>query len=113
MTTEHHVSSTPDAPASDTRRTHDVFAVLAGRTATRRFTGERIDDATLDRLVTAMLAAPSASNKQAWAFVAVLAVMVLLAVLAAVGCGGVSKDGEGFRNRARLSGPVPVGGGGR
>ncbi|MEU6132850.1 nitroreductase family protein [Saccharopolyspora sp. NPDC047091] len=71
MTTEHRTANAPAPHASGSRQAHDFFAVLAGRTATRRFTGEPIDDATLDRLVTAMLAAPSASNKQAWAFVAV------------------------------------------
>lgn len=70
MTTEHDIASAP-GPRASARRTLDVFDVMAGRTATRRFTGEPIDDATLDRLLAAMLTAPSASNKQAWVFVAV------------------------------------------
>ncbi|MFI5775708.1 nitroreductase family protein [Nocardia sp. NPDC051570] len=41
------------------------------RRVVREYTDHRIDDTTLDQMLAAMLAAPSASNKQAWAFVAV------------------------------------------
>ncbi|MCA1226435.1 nitroreductase family protein [Saccharopolyspora sp. 6M] len=71
MTIEHDIANAPHPRASGVPQMLGVFDVMAGRTATRRFTGEPVDDATLDRLTTAMLAAPSASNKQAWAFVAV------------------------------------------
>ncbi len=37
----------------------------------RAFTAQRVEDSLLEPMLDAMLAAPSASNKQAWAFVAV------------------------------------------
>ncbi|OON72087.1 hypothetical protein B1H18_31350 [Streptomyces tsukubensis] len=45
--------------------------VLTSRTAVRQYTEEPVDDAMLDRLLDAMLSAPTAANKRAWAFVAV------------------------------------------
>ncbi len=41
------------------------------RNAVRNYTTEAVDDSSLERMLDAMLAAPSASNKQAWAFVVV------------------------------------------
>nr|WP_240979742.1 nitroreductase family protein [Streptomyces sp. HNM0574] len=45
--------------------------MLRSRAVVRRYTGEPVDDARLSDLLDAMLAAPTAANKQAWAFVAV------------------------------------------
>ncbi|WP_017593945.1 nitroreductase family protein [Nocardiopsis potens] len=54
----------PDQPS-------DFMRVLLGRSAVRDFTPEAIDPEVLRRLLDAMIAAPSAGNVQAWAFVAV------------------------------------------
>ncbi len=45
--------------------------VVTSRTAVRRYTDEPVDDRLLNHLLDAMLAAPTAANKQAWAFVTV------------------------------------------
>ncbi|WP_435111793.1 nitroreductase family protein [Nocardiopsis synnemataformans] len=44
---------------------------MTTRRAVRAFTDRPVDDSLLEPMLDAMLAAPSASNKQAWAFVAV------------------------------------------
>ncbi|MER5390984.1 nitroreductase family protein [Saccharopolyspora sp. NPDC002686] len=49
----------------------DVFETIRTRRAVRAYTAETIDDESVDRMVDAMLAAPTASNKQAWGFVVV------------------------------------------
>ena len=41
------------------------------RVSVREFTGEKISEAQLDTLLRAAMAAPSALNKQPWAFIAV------------------------------------------
>ncbi|MCP2168191.1 nitroreductase family protein [Goodfellowiella coeruleoviolacea] len=53
------------------RRVSDVFEVMRTRSAMRSYTEEPVADAVLERMLDALLAAPSASNKQAWAFVVV------------------------------------------
>ncbi|WP_217143777.1 nitroreductase family protein [Streptomyces sp. AC627_RSS907] len=55
----------PDGLDCETLRT------LRTRHVVRQYLPDEIEDATLDLLMEAALAAPSASNKQAWAFVAV------------------------------------------
>lgn len=49
----------------------DVLEVLRSRSAVRQYTDRPVGDDELDRLLEALLAAPSGGNKQAWAFVAV------------------------------------------
>jgi nitroreductase len=49
----------------------DALTVLRTRSAVRDFAPVPVDDRTVDLLVEAMLAAPSASNRQAWRFVVV------------------------------------------
>jgi nitroreductase len=49
----------------------DVFYVMRTRNAVRSYTAEAVDDASLERMLDALLAAPSASNKQAWSFIVV------------------------------------------
>jgi nitroreductase len=48
-----------------------ALEVLRTRSVVRHYTGEPVEESQIQQLVTAMLAAPSASNKQAWAFVMV------------------------------------------
>lgn len=55
-------------PQDQIRRT---LRVLNTRRAVRSFNDESVRDDLLDPLLDSMLAAPSASNKQAWAFVVV------------------------------------------
>ncbi|GAB3441488.1 nitroreductase family protein [Streptomonospora sediminis] len=62
--------ATRDTQQSARRPAH-LLQVLTTRRAVRSYTDRPVDDTTLDRLLDAMLAAPSASNKQPWAFVAV------------------------------------------
>ncbi|WP_344579366.1 nitroreductase family protein [Streptomyces lunalinharesii] len=47
------------------------MTVLKTRTAVRNYSKEPVDDALIERLLEAMLAAPTASNRQAWSFVVV------------------------------------------
>jgi nitroreductase len=47
----------------------DQLECLMGRRSTRKFTGEPIDDATLEKLLRAGMAAPSAGNQQPWRFI--------------------------------------------
>ena len=48
-----------------------ALRVLATRRAVRAFSGQAVDDVLVAPLLDAAVAAPSASNKQAWAFVSV------------------------------------------
>lgn len=48
-----------------------MLRVLTSRRVVRSFSDRPVDDETLERLADAMVAAPSASNKQAWGFVMV------------------------------------------
>ncbi|WP_049572039.1 nitroreductase family protein [Nocardiopsis sp. SBT366] len=52
-------------------RASQALHVLNTRTVVRSFSDRPVEDDLLNPLLDAMLAAPSASNKQAWAFVAV------------------------------------------
>ncbi|MFE1166273.1 nitroreductase family protein [Nocardiopsis sp. NPDC058789] len=52
-------------------RASQALHVLTTRRAVRSFTDRPVDDDLLEPLLDAMVAAPSASNKQAWAFVTV------------------------------------------
>ncbi len=47
----------------------DAMECILGRRSIRRFTDEPVDEATLDRLLHAAMAAPSAGNQQPWRFV--------------------------------------------
>ncbi len=53
------------------QRSFHVLQTLTTRRAVRAFADRPVDDSLLEPMLDAMLAAPSASNKQAWAFVAV------------------------------------------
>ncbi|MEN2417502.1 nitroreductase family protein [Streptomyces rimosus] len=61
--------TTPDVTGSGT--TTAFLRLLRSRAAVRRYTGEPVDDALLEELLGVMPTAPTAANKQAWAFVAV------------------------------------------
>lgn len=50
---------------------NEVFDNIMTRVSVREFTGEKISDAQIDTLLRAAMAAPSAINKQPWAFVVV------------------------------------------
>ncbi len=64
-------SSETDADPCPSQRSSHALQTLTTRRAVRAFTDRPVDDSLLDPMLDAMLAAPSASNKQAWAFVAV------------------------------------------
>jgi nitroreductase len=49
----------------------DVYQAIASRRSVRRFTGEKIDESTLNRILDAGRRAPSARNRQKWKFVVV------------------------------------------
>lgn len=49
--------------------TNDVWEVLSTARSVRRFTGESVDDATLDRCLQAATWAPNGANAQLWRFV--------------------------------------------
>ncbi|NJP98568.1 nitroreductase family protein [Nonomuraea sp. FMUSA5-5] len=49
----------------------DALRMLLTRTVVRQFTDRPVDDGLVELMLEAMVAAPSASNRQAWAFVAV------------------------------------------
>ncbi|GAA0393537.1 nitroreductase family protein [Streptomyces luteireticuli] len=49
----------------------DVLNVIRTRTVLRNYAPGSIDDELVDRMLECMLAAPTASNKQAWSFVVV------------------------------------------
>ncbi|QRX94398.1 nitroreductase family protein [Streptomyces noursei] len=49
----------------------DAWTVLKTRTAVRNYAKEPVDDALIEQLLEAMLAAPTASNRQAWSFMVV------------------------------------------
>ncbi len=65
------VDAGPAGPAGPAGSADAVLRVLRSRSVVRQYTGRQVDDEVLEMLVSAMLAAPTASNKQAWAFVAV------------------------------------------
>ena len=50
---------------------NEVFDNIMTRVSVREFTGEKISDAQIDTLLRAAMAAPSAINKQPWAFIVV------------------------------------------
>ena len=52
-------------------RATPALRVLTTRRVVRSFDGRPVEDELLDPMLDAMLAAPSASNKQAWAFVTI------------------------------------------
>lgn len=49
----------------------DLLDVLRSRTVLRNYSGKPVDDIVVDDLLSAMVSAPTASNKQAWSFVVV------------------------------------------
>jgi nitroreductase len=52
-----------------TETTSDIWAVMSTARTIRRFTNERVDEATLTRCLQAATWAPSGANAQAWRFV--------------------------------------------
>ena len=50
---------------------NEAIQNIMTRTSVREFTGEKITDAQIDTLLRAAMAAPSAINKQPWAFIVV------------------------------------------
>ena len=50
---------------------NQAINTIMTRVSVREFTGEKISDAQLDTLLRAAMAAPSAINKQPWAFIVV------------------------------------------
>lgn len=49
----------------------DAMTVIMNRRSVREFTAEGVDEGSLDRLVRAGMAAPTAKNTQPWAFIVV------------------------------------------
>lgn len=49
----------------------ETLQVLRSRTVLRNYAPEQLDDSLIDQMLECMLAAPTASNKQAWSFVVV------------------------------------------
>jgi len=49
----------------------DAFTVIHSRKSVRSFTGEKVNKESLDKILKAGMAAPTAVNKQPWSFVAV------------------------------------------
>jgi nitroreductase len=47
----------------------DLLECMMSRRSIRKFTGESVDEATVERLLRAAMAAPSAGNQQSWRFV--------------------------------------------
>ncbi|MFF8653953.1 nitroreductase family protein [Streptomyces huasconensis] len=60
------VSTSTARPPADA-----VLEVLRTRSAVRHYTGDPVDDILIDRMLDAAIAAPTAANRQAWAFVAI------------------------------------------
>lgn len=54
-----------------TKMENQVINNIMTRVSVREFTGEKISDAQIDTLLRAAMAAPSAINKQPWAFIVV------------------------------------------
>lgn len=65
------VVSTPAVSAAETAAIPDAMTVIHSRKSVRNFTGRSVDAETLTRIVKAGMAAPTAVNMQAWAFVIV------------------------------------------
>ncbi len=60
----------PGSRAAETGdRERDVLTVISERRATRNYTGEQVDRATIERLLDAAVQAPSAMDLEPWAFV--------------------------------------------
>jgi nitroreductase len=49
----------------------ELLRLLRGRAVVRRYTGEPVGDELVEQLLDVMVAAPTAANRQAWAFLAV------------------------------------------
>lgn len=47
----------------------DLFEVFNARSSNRSFTGEAIDDETIDKILQAAITAPSSGNMQPWEFI--------------------------------------------
>lgn len=47
----------------------DAFEAIHGRRSIRRYTGEPVDEESMERVLRAAMAAPSAGNQQPWQFV--------------------------------------------
>jgi nitroreductase len=50
----------------------DAFSVIHGRKSVRSFTGQSVGKDALDKIIRAGMAAPTAVNKQPWAFVVII-----------------------------------------
>jgi nitroreductase len=57
--------------AKDDAAAKDVFTIIHSRKSVRNFTGAAVSKADLETIVRAGMAAPTAANKQPWAFVIV------------------------------------------
>ena len=55
----------------ETSMKNEAFNTIMTRVSVREFTGEKISEAQIDTLLRAAMAAPSAINKQPWAFIVV------------------------------------------
>lgn len=60
-----------DAFAEKEENMSDALSVIHNRKSVRSFTGQSVDKDMLDKLIRAGMAAPTAVNRQPWAFVAV------------------------------------------
>ncbi|MCF3176318.1 nitroreductase family protein [Streptomyces sioyaensis] len=49
----------------------ETLRVMCSRTVLRNYAPDPVDDSLIEKMLTGMLAAPTASNKQAWSFVVV------------------------------------------
>jgi nitroreductase len=49
----------------------ELFEALNGRRSVRKFTGEKVDEADLEKILESAILAPSAGNCQSWEFVVV------------------------------------------
>ena len=79
---------------------NEAIQNIMTRVSVREFTGEKISEAQLDTLLRAAMAAPSAINKQPWAFIVVtdeakIAALGEAPAVAIIPCGDLSKAIEG------------------
>lgn len=104
------VSCTKKPTSMETEvKTNPVIDNIMTRVSVREFTGEKISEAQIDTLLRAAMAAPSAINKQPWAFIVVTDESLIAALgealpysrcsnhpaCAIIPCGDLSKAIEG------------------
>src|SRR6185369_14959832 len=82
------------APASEAETPKDTFSVIHSRKSVRQFTGATVSRESLDKIIRAGMAAPSAVNKEPWSFVVVTERKKLDALAAGLpNAGGLNKAG--------------------